>query len=140
MSLKTKQTPYQGLGIFLLIMLLPSVAITALMFAVISKWQPQYGWEVNWASAKVIGCGVGVLFHCICWMMGAFTEDFRAVKMRLKEFFANIIVSAELAFSCWWDDVKSLGMAFWIDCAIIALNMGVFVDALIDFLTLRGFV
>lgn len=72
--------------------------------------------------------------------MGVFTEDFQAVKKRLKEFLANVVVSARLAFSCYWDDVKTLGLCFWIDFAVIALNAGIFIDAVLDYLTLRGFI
>lgn len=140
MSVKSKKTPYEGIWVFLPMMLLPSVAVTAIMYIAISKWQSQYGFEMNWASAKAIGCGVGILFHIACWLVGVFTEDFKAVKIRLKEFFANIVVSPGLAFSCYWEDVKSLGLAFWIDLAVVALNMGVFIQALLDFLTLRGIV
>lgn len=138
MSIKSKKTPYEGLWVFLPMMILPSVAVTAVLYLAIAKWQPQYGWELNWASAKVFGCGVGILFHVSCWLLGAFAEDFRAVKTRLKEFFANLVVSPGLAFSCYWEDVKALGLAFWIDAAIIVLNACIFADALVDWLTMMG--
>ncbi len=139
MGLKSKKTPYQGLWIFVPMMLLPSAALTWLFYEVIALRQPQYGYELNWATAKILGCGSGFLFHMICWIMGAFKEDLRAVKTRLKEFSANIVVSARLAFACYWDDVKTLGLAFWIDFSLIALNAGVVVDAVLDYLVLRGF-
>ena len=56
----------------------------------------------------------------------------------MKEFGENIVVSARLAFSCYWEDVKSLGVAFWIDFAVVALNAWIFVDAILDYLALRG--
>jgi len=140
MGIKSKKTPYEGLWIFLPMMVLPSICITVLLYLVIAKWQPQFGFALNWATAKAIGCGCGILFHFSCWLMGVFAEDFRAVKNRLKEFFVNIVVSARLAFSCYWEDVKTLGLCFWIDFALVALNAGVFVDAILDYLTLRGFI
>ena len=139
MGIKSKTTPYQGLWIFIPIMLLPSVAITWVLFLVIDLRQPQFGQELNWAAAKMFGCGCGILFHISCWLMGVFKEDFQAVKMRLKEFCANIVVSFRLAFSCYWEDVKTLGLAYWIDLAVVALNAGIFVDALLDYLSMRGF-
>ncbi len=36
------------------------------------------------------GCGLGVLFHYVCWLMGVFVEDLLAVKKRMKEFFSSI--------------------------------------------------
>ena len=140
MGLKSKKTPYQGLWIMLVIMALPSVALTLVFYAVISTQQAHLPQEVNWASAKIFGCGCGVIFQLSCCLTRAFKEDAEAVKKRLKEFFANIVVSARLAFSCYWEDVKTLGLALWIDLAVIGLNTYVFVDAILDFLTLRGLI
>lgn len=120
-------------------MVLPSIAITLILYAVIAKQQPQYGQELNWAAAKIFGCGCGILFHISCWLMGVFAEDFRAVKKRLKELCINLTVSFKLALSCYWDDVKTLGLAYWIDFAVVALNIYVFADALLDYLHMRGF-
>lgn len=140
MGLKSKKTPYQGLGIFLIIMVLPSVALTWLFHTVISLRQTYLSPELNWASARIFGCGCGICFHISCWLTGAFAEDFKAVKKRLKEFFANIVVSVSLAFTCYWEDVKTLGLAYWIDVAVIGLNIGVFVDAIVDYLVLQGII
>lgn len=140
MGIKSKKTPYQGLWIFLPVMVLPSVFITALLYFVIARWQPQFGFELNWATARAIGCGSGVLFHFSCWITGVFREDFEAVRKRLKEFFANIVVSVRLAFFCYWEDVKNLGLCLWIDLAVITLNAGVCIDGILDFLTLRGYI
>ena len=136
MGVKTKKTPYQGLWVFVPMMMLPSIAITWLLYVVIAKQQSQFSQELNMASAKIFGFGSGILFHFSCWLCGAFKEDFQAVKIRVRELFENLTVSWKLALSCYWDDVKTLGMAFWIDMALIALNIGVFVDALLDFMAM----
>lgn len=138
MGIKTDKSPYYGLWIFLPIMVLPSIVITWVLYLVIMKWQARFGQELNWASAKIFGCGCGVAFHIICWLTGVFEEDVQAVKKRLKEFSENIVVSMKLAFSCYWEDVKTLGLALWIDLAVIGLNVGIFLDAILDYLTLRG--
>ena len=139
MGIKSKKTPYQGLWVFLPMMILPSVVITLLLYFVIAKWQGRFGQELNWATAKIFGCGCGIMFHISCWLMGVFTDDYMAVKLRMKEFSENIVVSAKLAFSCYWEDVKSLGLAFWIDVAVIVANAAIFVDAIVTYLVLRGF-
>ncbi len=138
MGLKTTKTPYQAMWAFIPMMCLPSVVITALLYWVIARWQPQFGYELNWATAKIFGCGCGVLFHFGCWLMGAFTDDFKAVKTRWKEFGANLMVSFRFAVSWYWEDVKTLGLAFWIDVGLIVLNAGIFVDAILDFVAIRG--
>lgn len=140
MGFRSKKTPYQGLWAVLPIMVLPSVALTWIFYLVISNAQAHLPQEVNWASAKIFGCGCGALFHFSCWLTGAFAEDSQAVKKRIKEFVANIVISARLAFSCYWEDVKTLGLALWIDLAVIGLNLYIFADAVMDFLTLRGLI
>ncbi len=138
MVIKPKKSPYKGLWAFTLFMLLPSVVMTLLAFSAIDKWQGRFGDEFNWAMAKTIGFGLGICFHISCAIVGAFTEDFRAVKTRLSEFFANLKASPKTAFKWYWEDVKTLGLAFWIDVALIGFNVYVFVDALNDYFALNG--
>ena len=138
MSIRSKKTPYQGLWIFIPLMFLPSVALSHIFFVVINRWQPQYSVEMNAAAAKMFGFACGILFHFSCWLTGMFKEDWQAVKLRWKEVAENIVVSLKLTLTCYWEDVKSLGLAFWIDVAMVALNVGIFVDALLDYLALRG--
>ena len=137
MGIKSKKTPYEGLWVFIPMMILPSVIVTWITYVAIARWQPQFGEELNFTTAKIIGCGAGILFHASCWLMGVFKDDYFAMKTRLKEFCANIIISARIAFSCYLDDIKTLGLAFWIDVAIIGLNAGIFVDAVLDYIALR---
>ena len=138
MVIQPKKSPYHGMWAFAISMFLPSVVITAILYGAFVLYQPQFRQEMNWAAAKIFGCGCGILFHLGCWIAGVFAEDYKAVKERLKEFCENIIVSVRLAFCCYWEDVKTLGVAFWIDVAMIALNAGVFWDALRDYLAIRG--
>ena len=137
-GIKSKKTPYEGMWIFIPMMVIPSIVMTAVFYAVISYRQPQFGAELNWATAKIFGCGIGIMYHFSCWLTNVFTEDYLAMKARLQEFGENIVVSANLAFKCYWEDVKSLGLAFWIDVGIIGLNIGVFVDAVRDYIAIRG--
>ncbi len=138
MLFKPKKTPYQGLWAFILYMTLPSLACTLVSYYAFMEYQGQFSQELNLASAKIIGCGIGAVFHLSCWIMGAFTEDFGAVKYRLKEFLSNVSVSLGSAFKWYIDDVKTYGLAFWIDLSIVGLNLWIFIDALSDYLSLRG--
>ena len=138
MLFKPKKSPYQGLWAFILFMLLPSVVMTLIAYSAISTWQPQFGKEFNFASAKVIGFGLGILFHFSCIIVGAFKEDFNAVKTRLKEFLDNLSASPKTAFKWYWEDVKTLGLAFYIDLALLGINIYVFVDALNDYFAMNG--
>ncbi len=138
MIFKPKKSPYHGLWAFILFMLLPSVVMTMIAYSAISQFQPQFDREFNLAMAKTIGFGLGILFHVSCWIAGAFSEDFNAVKMRLKEFISNLNISLKFALKCYWEDVMTLGLAFWIDVALIGINVWVFADALSDYFAMNG--
>ncbi len=136
-GVREKKTPYEGMWIFIPVLILPSVVFTVIFYSVISHLQPQYSTELNLASAKILGCGIGILFHISCWLTNVFTEDFLAVKERLREFSENIAVSLSLALKCYIEDVRTLGLAFWIDLAVVAGNIWIFADALLTYLSLR---
>ncbi len=103
----------------------------------INFYQPKYGFELNFATAKILGCGMGAMFHFCCWIFGAFKDDFKAVKTRWKEFFFNLSISAKLAFKCYFEDLKTLGVAFWLDMAIVGINLYIFIDAVFDYIAIR---
>lgn len=135
----SQKSPYKGLWIFIIMMILPSVALTFVLFAAINLFQARFGFDLNFATAKALGCGMGTLYHICCWLYGAFKEDFEAVKIRWKEFFFNLGISPRLAFKWYFEDLKVLGAAFWIDLAIVLGNLYICVDAVFDYIALRGF-
>ncbi len=125
-----KKPPYKGIFIVILILVLPSVFCTSLLFTVISKWQPEYGDEFNMLTAKLIGCGVGMVIHMMLWITGFFNDGIKVVKNRLGDFFSDIFVSPKIAFSWYWQDIKMNGVTLLIDMFFVAVNAGVFLDAL----------
>lgn len=138
MIFKPKKSPYQGLWAFILFMLLPSIVMSVIAYYAISRFQGQFGRDLNLASAKTVGFGLGICFHISCIIVGAFNEDFNAVKTRVKEFINNLTVSPKFALKWYWEDVKTLGLAFYIDLALLGLNVYVFADALRDYFALGG--
>ncbi len=134
---KPERSPYKGQLLTILFLILPPILLCAVFYSAFQLFQGRFGADYNWNSAKMFGCGISVLFHCMCWMTGAFKRDFRIVKARIKEFFADLLILPKLAFKGYWEDVKLNGIAFWIDFAIIALNLGIFIDALLTFLSNR---
>ena len=133
-----KKTPYKGHVVAYIAMLFVPLVFTSIFYIAIMDFQPQYTQELNWASAKTAGCGIGVLYHFSCWITGAFSDDFQIVKNRLKEFFSDFSVSPKLAFTWYWEDIKTNGVAYWFDMIIIIINASVFVDALLDCLRILG--
>ncbi len=135
MDSKSK-SPYHGIFFHLLVMVLPSILLVWLFYEVIMNYQGIFGLEFNWASSKILGCGVGMLFHLVVLIQGGFKKSFMAVVNRLKEFFSFITISPSLAFKLYWEDIKTNGVVFWIYFIIISSNLWVFISSLIDFFNL----
>lgn len=133
-----KKTPYKGHVVAYIAMLFVPLVLILSVYISLLVYQPQYTQELNWASAKTIGCGIGVLYHFSCWIWGAFSYDFSIVKNRLKEFFSDFSVSPKLAFTWYWEDIKTNGVAYWFDMILIIINAFVFVDALLDCVRILG--
>ncbi|MGM9631495.1 MAG: hypothetical protein ACI3XL_00180 [Eubacteriales bacterium] len=123
------KTPYRGHFVAYIAMVFVPLVFTWIFYVSIMTFQSQYSREFNWASAKTAGCGIGVLYHLSCLITGAFSHDFKIVKNRLKEFFSDLFVSAKLAFEWYFEDIKTNGLAFWLDMLVIIINASVFVDA-----------
>ncbi len=133
-----KNAPYHGQLLTIFFLLLPPSVLTLIFYFVIAIWQSDWGFELNFASAKIFGCGCGALFHFSCSLTGAFNEERAIVKNRVKEFFLDVFLSPKVAFTAYFDDIRSNGVAYWIDLSVILLNLSVFVGALLDFLSMRG--
>ncbi len=132
----TNKSPYHGVPIIAVILCVPSVLLTLIFYGVLMEFQGRYGAELNSASARVVGCGLGVIFHLSCWLMGSFRDSARVVKNRLKEFFSDLSVSFSLAVKWYWEDVKTNGAAYWIFFAIIVANLVVTIVSLADAIAL----
>ncbi len=131
-----KKSPYKGRLLVMLALAVPSILVTWMAYAVISKYQPQYGHDMNFASAKVLGCSIGLFFHFACMVAGVFAEDAIIVINRLREFFSDLFASPKLAFTWYWRDIKDNGIAYWLEVGIVIANIIVGVVSLLDFLEL----
>ena len=140
MENKPRKSPYHGLWAFILFMMLPSVVMSFIAYSAISRWQPQFGFDLNYASSKVIGFGLGICFHFSCLLVGVFKEDFAAVRTRLKELGTNLTVSPKFALKWYWEDVKTYGLSLYIDLFLVGLNIYVFADALKTYFALGGII
>ncbi len=136
MTTEPPKTPFRGVWLLAIILILPSLILTGVFYVMISRRQPQFGEALNWASAKALGFGIGVLFHIACWIAGTFSKDLQIVKNRMKELVSDITVSVRSAFTWYWEDMKSYGVGFLIEILIIILNALVFFDAASDFAAL----
>ena len=128
-------SPYHGVLVHLAILILVPVGFVALLYVCLNCFQPRYG-NLNWLTAKAIGCGAGALFHLSCAIVGVFTPGWRAVRYRIREFFENLVVSVGYAFESYWEDMKSDGVVFLLQMPIVAVNLYIAVTSLQEALPL----
>lgn len=130
-----KQSPYRGLWVILLMLTGVPLLLFGVLYAAMEFHQP-YNTDLNLATAKVIGCGLGTVFHLSCAVAGVFTPHVQAVMYRIGEFFENLIVSPGFAFESYWDDMKNDGVVLLIELPILVGNFLVVLDGLADVLPL----
>ena len=116
------ESPYKGVPIICLVLIGVPLVFYGIVRVIIFKFQPQFGEELNQATAVAFGFGVGVLFHLACIIAGLMLEPLVAVITRVREFFSNLPISASLAFTVYFKDLKDGGVVFWIYLLIFAAN------------------
>lgn len=93
---------------------------------------------MNEISARVIGFGLGSVYHMACIVAGVFRESWAAVKTRVGNFFENAEISLKIAFHGYLDDLKTESLEFWAYMAIVVCCGMVAAGAIKEFLILNG--
>ena len=124
------KSPYHGVPVACFFMVLVPVLMYIIMRALLFENQPAMGKELNEASARVLGLGIGVLFHMGCLIAGVLKDSFKIVVNRVAEFFDNLKYSFKLACRCYFDQLRDGGIAFWIMLGIMIANFCIFFSAL----------
>ncbi|MBO5867184.1 MAG: hypothetical protein J6Q55_03960 [Clostridia bacterium] len=117
-----ERSPYHGVFVAAFFMVLVPILLFLLINGSIKLWQPHTAVEERIATAKMFGLGTGFLFHITLMLVGVMKEPFRAVVRRIANFFENLKFNFKLAWTCYVDEVKETGVAFWIFFAIIVVN------------------
>lgn len=125
------QSPYRGFAMTLIALIATPAAFYWLIYLLQSEYlhTPE---ALNIASAKALGCGCGAIFHLMCLVSGAFRPGWQAVKYRMREFRENLVVSVGYAFESYWEDIRSDGVTFLISFAVVAANLVITLDGLVD--------
>ncbi len=126
------QSPYRGLWVLILALIIPPVACYALVNAALAQFSP-WSAAVDEITARVFGFGSGFLYHLSCIFAGVLTPGWQAVKYRIGEFIENLAISLGYAFASYWDDIRMDGVNFIISFIIILANLYIVLDALRDF-------
>lgn len=130
-----QQSPYRGMWVVLLLLIVPPIVFYALVSGVMEKYS-HYSDALDSASARAFGCGVGTLFHLSCIISGVLTPGWRALKYRIGEFFENLVGGLGFALSSYWDDMRTDGVTFIIYMPIIVVNAVIAVDGILDAIAL----
>ena len=125
-----EKKPYNGTLIICVIMIGLPIAIFYLFLFVINKWQSHYPAELNLASAKALGFGVGLMLQACFALSGAFAESKQAVKDRLSNFRDNASLSLGFAIKNYFRDMVEDGVAYLIYMSMIIVTACLCIDGL----------
>ena len=98
--------------------------------AVIMKYQ-NFSKELNDASARFLGFGIGSLFHITCFIVGVFKNSVLVVKKRMIDFKDNLPISFKFAVKCYLEDMKNDGIAFLVEMACVGFCFAVAISGLL---------
>lgn len=126
-----EKKPYNGMGIICIILTVLPVAIFILFYNVIMRWQPNQPYELNLASAKALGFGVGLMLQACFALSGAFQESKQAVKDRMSEFRDNASLSLGFAIKNYLKDMKEYGIAYLVYMVLIIITAILTIDGLV---------
>ena len=125
-----KKNPYSGCLITMLFLTIVPVLSYWLCSAIVFKYQIMVSHEKNIQVALFFGCGIGLLFHLSCFLVGVFKDSLSIVKERMVEFKDNVCLSFWFAVKTYLLDMKSGGFAFLIYSIPMIINALLFVNAL----------
>ena len=132
-----KYSPYHGCLVVLFFLIAVPLGLWAVIDGAMAYYRPEQAW-INGPGARLIGFGLGSIFHLSCVVCGILRAPFRAVCYRVKEFFENLSVSVGYAFECYWDDMKQDGVLFILYAGIIGACLALAIDGGLETLALIG--
>ena len=80
--------------------------------------------ESNLYFAYMIGLGAGGIFQLSCVLAGLIKGTFKVVVNRVKELIGNLQINFKFAWKCYFDNIKTYGIVYWIYFLIIGTTCG----------------
>lgn len=130
------KSPYHGVPVVCFFMIAVPITLYFIFKGIFFNSQTMHSDQLNEATARTVGFGIGVLFHLSLIVCGVLHESFLAVVNRVAEFFDNWKISFKFACSCYGDQIREGGVAFWILFGVMVANFFVFWSGLKIVLTL----
>ncbi len=126
-------SPYAGIWAGIIILLIVPWSMYALFDNRFAVWLTRFSPEFNNASARIVGFGLGAMFHIFCMFSGAFKPTWQAVGTRMRNFKENLSVSFRYAVKEYGKDMKSDGVVFLIYSLVMLSNVILLGIAVYDF-------
>ena len=120
------KSPYHGVPLTAFFMILVPIAAYIFMRIVVFKYQAWEQEEINEATAKTLGFGIGLLFHMSLVIAGILKESFLVVVRRVVGFFQDLKFSFKIAWNCYVENIREFGVAFWILFGLIIVHFCLF--------------
>lgn len=135
----TNKKHYRGFWLECFLLIIVPVALYLMFFAVFGAFFPARK-ELNEISARVLGFGLGSVYHASCFVAGAFSEAWDSVKTRLCNFIENLGYSPRIAFRGYIYDLESEGVEFWLYFIIVVSCAAIAFGGLAKYLEMLGLV
>ncbi|MBQ4272178.1 MAG: hypothetical protein IJB95_00790 [Clostridia bacterium] len=120
------KSPYHGVPLTAFLMILVPIAAYIFMRILVFKYQAWEQEEINEATAKTLGFGIGLLFHLSLVIAGILKESFLVVVRRVAGFFQDLKFSFKIAWNCYVENIREFGVAFWILFGLIIVHFCLF--------------
>ncbi len=130
------KSPYHGIWLAMTLMILVPIVFYLIIRWLVFTYQWKFSAEINEATAKTFGFGLGIVFHMACIIGGVLKEPFQAVTFRIKEFFSDLQFSFKFALRSYWHNIREGGVAFWLLFVVMAGNFALFLNGLLTCLEL----
>lgn len=126
------KSPYHGVPLTAFLMIAVPVSVYILMRVLLSTYQPSEPAEINEASARTLGFGIGLAFDLSLMIAGILKESFLVVVRRVVGFFQDLKFSFKIAWNCYVENIREFGAAFWILFGLMVANVCLFASGLSD--------
>jgi len=128
-----EQSPWEGFWVICAVLIVIPFLFRFIIGGVLALWGGQKV-MANQLTARIVGFGLGSMFHLMCIVTDVFKPSFKIVAARIVDFFSNLRISVGFAFRSYGWDLKNHGFAFDVYFIIMATFAYIWINDLIKFI------
>lgn len=132
----SSKSPYHGLWIALLILMVFPIVMSFIFYLVIDKWQFRETDTLNIWTGIFFGYLCGSAYLTITIICGLYKGSFKNMILRVVHFIKNWKTSFKLAWILYKDEVREQGLVFWVIFPFMSYIYGVTIYSLLKVLAL----